>query len=212
MKISLPENYSYKKIGKVKDGILHMRSHIFFEDVMFDLIYMQKVHKCHYCGKPISRSESTIDHLYPRDLGGPTIPDNLAICCPECNVCKDNMTEDQFIHYSSIRDIKKKKNFYQEVSLSNDIFKKTNGPMIPKSWISEASIEKITSDFFVSKGVNAKGYRKAEKSYKEYGQIIRPIIVDKNFKLLDGFYALLFAQNNSINSLYTVVLENFELD
>lgn len=211
MNISLPENYSYKKIGEVKNGILHMHK-IFFRDIMFDLTYAQKAPKCHYCGKPISRSKSTIDHLYPRDLGGPTIPDNLAICCPECNMYKANMTETQFIQYSSIRNGKRKKEFFREVSLSNDVFKKRNGPMIPKRWISEESIEKITSDFFVSTGVTAKGYRKAEKNYKEYGRIIRPIIVDKNFKLLDGFYTLLFAQNNSINSLPTVILENLELD
>lgn len=86
------------------------------------------------------------------------------------------------------------------------------GPIIPKEWISEQKVEKITVYFFIGKGINGKTYKKVEKNYKKYGRIIRPIIVDKNFKLLAGFNVLLFAKNNSINTLPTIVLENVELD
>lgn len=211
MKISLPKNYSYEKIAEVKDGILHLHK-LYFDNLMFDLTYAQKAPKCHYCGRPISRCQSTLDHLYPKSLGGPTIPDNLAICCPECNLYKSNMTEEQFIHYCSIIDTKKKKEFYEEVSLSNDIFRRFNGPMIPKSWIAEEPIKKITFNFFVSAGINGKGYKKAEKNYKEYGRIDRPLVVDKNFKLLNGIYSFLFAKNNCIDTVPTIVLENVELN
>lgn len=212
MKIPLPENYSYEDVAEVKDGILYV--HKFnFEDLMYDLTYVLKdSSKCYYCGKAISRDKSTLDHLYPRDFGGPTIPNNLAICCSSCNNTKTNMTEEQFLYFSSILDVEKQKEFYRDISLHNHIFMKWYGPIIPKEWISEQKAEKITVYFFIGKGVNGKTYKKVEKNYKKYRRIIRPIIVDRNFKLLSGFNVLLFAKNNSIDTLPTIVLENVELD
>ena len=37
-----------------------------------------------------------MDHLYPQDLGGPTIPNNLAPTCSDCNSEKGNLTEKQY--------------------------------------------------------------------------------------------------------------------
>ena len=122
------------------------------------------------------------------------------------------MTEEQFVYFFSISDDEKKKEFYRDISLHNHIFMKWYGPIIPKEWISEQKAEKITVYFFMGKGINGKTYKKVEKNYKKYGRIIRPIIVDRNFKLLSSFNVLLFAKNNSIDTLPTIVLENVELD
>lgn len=212
MKIPLPENYFFEDVAEVKDDTLYI--HKFnFKELMYDLTYAIKgCSKCYYCGNPISRETSTLDHLYPKDFGGPTIPENLAICCSSCNNKKTNMTEEQFVYFSSILDDEKKKEFYRDISLHNHILMKWYGPIIPKEWISEQKAEKITVYFFMGKGINGKTYKKVEKNYKKYGRIIRPIIVDKNFKLLAGFNVLLFAKNNSIDVLPTIVLENVELD
>ena len=50
-----------------------------------------------------------------------------------------------------------------------------------------------------------------ENFYSKYGHIPKPIIVDKNGFLLDGFYSVIFAKNNLITSLPAIELENVEV-
>ena len=212
MKISLPQNYSYENIADVKDGILHIHKLVNFEDLMYDLTYAIKdSSKCYYCSTPLSRDTSTLDHMFPKDLGGPTLPDNLCISCTNCNNTKSNMTEKEFIYYLSLSK-ENKEIFSRDIGLQNHILKKWYSPIIPREWISEESIDKIIVYFFIGNGINGKSYKKVEKNYKKFGRITRPVIVDKNFKLLDGFNVLLFAKNNSIFVLPTIILENVELE
>ena len=48
--------------------------------------------KCCYCGREISYSESTIDHVYPRSCGGLSDWINMRVCCQPCNSLKDDKT------------------------------------------------------------------------------------------------------------------------
>jgi len=41
--------------------------------------------KCQYCGKLFVRSELTIDHVYPKHLGGRSTWDNVVAACRPCN-------------------------------------------------------------------------------------------------------------------------------
>ena len=50
---------------------------------------------CQYCGKYLTRGESTVDHVVPRSLGGETKWDNVVIACPECNRKKGGRTPQQ---------------------------------------------------------------------------------------------------------------------
>lgn len=47
---------------------------------------------CCYCGRSISYSESTIDHVYPKMYGGLNDWINTRVCCQPCNSLKDNKT------------------------------------------------------------------------------------------------------------------------
>lgn len=210
MKIPLPQNYSFKDIAKVKDEILYIYK-LGFEDLMYNLTYSIKdSSKCYYCSTPLCRDKATLDHMYPRNLGGPTLPNNLCISCADCNNTKTNMTEQDFWFYLSLSE-EKQDEFIRDVTLKNHINKKWYGPIIEKDWICQEPIEKIIVYFFFGTEIPGKSYKKIEKDYKKYRHIIRPIIVDKHFKLLDGFSVLLFAKNNSISFVPTIVLENVEL-
>jgi len=48
---------------------------------------------CQYCGR--KDVELTLDHIYPRHLGGSHSWDNLAACCKNCNAKKGWKTLDQ---------------------------------------------------------------------------------------------------------------------
>ena len=41
--------------------------------------------KCQYCGKRFHRNDLTIDHVYPKSLGGQSMWDNVVACCSKCN-------------------------------------------------------------------------------------------------------------------------------
>jgi len=47
---------------------------------------------CQYCGKTFDRNDLNLDHVIPRDRGGPTTWENIVCSCIECNTLKANRT------------------------------------------------------------------------------------------------------------------------
>lgn len=211
MKISLPQSYKFQDIAEVSNNILYINKLGHFQDLMYDLTYnIKDGKKCYYCGYPLTREKSTLDHMFPKDLGGPTLPINLAISCSSCNNKKSNLTEEEFLFYLSLPEFKRKE-YLQDALMHKNFVKKWYCPLIPKEWISNQSVSKITVHFFIDETIKGKSYRKVSKFYNKYGHLFRPVIVDKNFKLLDGFNTLIFAKNNAILNVPVIILENVEL-
>ncbi len=46
---------------------------------------------CHYCGRPFSPKELTMDHIVPVSRGGKTTKGNVVPCCKECNNAKKQL-------------------------------------------------------------------------------------------------------------------------
>ncbi len=46
---------------------------------------------CHYCGRPFSAKELTMDHVVPVSRGGKTTKGNVVPCCKECNNAKKQL-------------------------------------------------------------------------------------------------------------------------
>jgi 5-methylcytosine-specific restriction endonuclease McrA len=55
-------------------------------------IFERDRNTCQYCGKVFDRSELNLDHVMPRDRGGPTIWENIVCSCVRCNTHKGNRT------------------------------------------------------------------------------------------------------------------------
>jgi len=57
--------------------------------------------ECYLCHKTIivANEVLTVDHKLPVSRGGQTIPENLAICCQNCNTDKSDMTEREYEDY-----------------------------------------------------------------------------------------------------------------
>jgi 5-methylcytosine-specific restriction endonuclease McrA len=47
---------------------------------------------CQYCGRVCERRDLNLDHVIPRDRGGPTSWENIVCSCVECNTRKANRT------------------------------------------------------------------------------------------------------------------------
>ncbi len=55
-------------------------------------IFIRDEFTCQYCGKVLTRSELTLDHVYPKSRFGPDIWENIVACCKECNQKKADRT------------------------------------------------------------------------------------------------------------------------
>lgn len=56
-------------------------------------IYLRDRYTCQYCNVRFYYNELTLDHVYPKSLGGPTSWDNLVTSCKSCNSDKADRTD-----------------------------------------------------------------------------------------------------------------------
>lgn len=213
MIIEIPRGYTFIKDGNIiafeDNGILKFYARKYkFQHVMYDLTYELKgSYKCHYCGTQVENSRKmTLDHVYPVSLGGPTIPQNLVPCCRKCNGIKENMTPQQYQAYRNLRDDDQKRKFLKEY-WSIKSFQERWLHILPEEWISQTPI----SDLLVLMDLtdtNTRKYKKTKEYYSRCKQFPKPIIVDSQRFVLDGFTQVLYAKNNKIKEIPAIVLEN----
>ena len=55
-------------------------------------IFERDKNTCQYCGRVCERPELNLDHVIPRDRGGPTNWENIVCSCIPCNTRKANRT------------------------------------------------------------------------------------------------------------------------
>lgn len=55
-------------------------------------IFERDRNTCQYCGKAFERKDLNLDHIVPRDRGGPTSWENIVCSCIPCNTRKANRT------------------------------------------------------------------------------------------------------------------------
>jgi hypothetical protein len=56
---------------------------------------------CYLCGEQLHEGhpELTVDHVYPRRLGGSILPKNMACCCRPCNEQKGHRTLKSYFYH-----------------------------------------------------------------------------------------------------------------
>jgi 5-methylcytosine-specific restriction endonuclease McrA len=59
-------------------------------------VYIRDQGHCMYCGKKVSLSQFTFDHVIPRCQGGKSCWTNVVICCYRCNAQKGRKSLDKF--------------------------------------------------------------------------------------------------------------------
>ena len=55
-------------------------------------IFERDHNTCQYCGEEFDRKDLNLDHVIPRDRGGPTTWENIVCSCVACNTKKANCT------------------------------------------------------------------------------------------------------------------------
>jgi hypothetical protein len=82
---------------------------------------------------------------------------------------------------------------------------------IPKEWLTETTISDIVINMNLYENYRQKRYRSYEEYYIKYGYLKKPIVLDKNGFLLDGFLQVMVAKNHDIKSVPVIQLENVEV-
>lgn len=205
MYIKLPEYYSSEK-GYLVGDMLLLNKILNFEKIMYELTYEIYGDKCSYCKKKLTDEIRTLDHLYPRAIGGVSITNNLKPSCQKCNSAKGDKTEKQ---YKIAKKLEKKelKKYNEKMRLWKEDVYITKGFYLPEDWCIEINIKDI-------KGIvneNAplgKRYYSALGFYKIYHNFPKPIIIDKDFNLLDGYNIFQLAINSNIEKIPAIWCEN----
>src|ERR1051326_1337368 len=65
-------------------------------------IFERDRNTCQYCGQEFDRKDLNLDHVIPRDRGGPTTWENIVCSCVSCNTKKANRTPRSEEHTSEL--------------------------------------------------------------------------------------------------------------
>lgn len=211
MNITLPTENLKTKDFLINDGILYLRYGQSFQGAMYALTYFMKGrHFCYYCKKSFPRNEITMDHMYPRSTGGPTIPQNIIPACKECNTTKADMTKNQFLHYLSLHSEVEQSLFASKMRNLKDDYKSIGMFEIPIEWITPIRVCKIHTSIDFANLSDSK-FKKVKAYYEEHHSFQHPIILDRNLYSLDGFYILFVAKACEVPVIPAIVLDNVEI-
>lgn len=212
MKIQLPRSFEHHdgpSHAQVHNGVLEMTSNE-FEKVMYHLTYCLKGKvRCAYCHQILEPEKVSLDHVFPRDYGGISIPNNLKPCCKKCNEAKNNFLPWQ---YKRLRKLQKRERLQlgEQYQYENLEQRRERGILIPNAWYEMrkdyAVYSLITSE---QPFKESKKYQRILEMYETYGRICKPIVVSQNRFVLDGLMSLLVAKNLSLKEpLPFITLEN----
>ncbi len=221
MTIDLPKNFRFKspKKGdkelkghaKVNNGFLYIYGDVPFRRLMYDITYCLKGRtRCSYCRKEMKRQDSTLDHAYVQDMGGPTIPNNLEPCCAECNSQKSNFSKEQYARFLLL-DKADRKIYRRTVDEEQKLMRRNGMYNFPTEWLTQMSIKKFIVRVDLNKEFKGREYSRVKELYKEYGSLPRPIITDKDGFVLDGFASLILAKEEELKLVPVIVLENVKV-
>lgn len=213
MILDLPQTFrfeiSQKDFAEVKDGQLHLYGEIPYKKVIHNITFALKGNDiCHYCGKAVQRKDMTLDHMYAQFVGGSTITNNLVPCCAKCNVNKSNLSEKQYQTYLTLKKKEEGEAYRQLVYQEQLAIKKGGGCELPEEWITVEDVDSFIIRVNLDEEYRGHKRSKIKSYYKEYGTIPKPIIVDKNNFLLDGYIALMFAKEQGLKKIPVIRLDN----
>lgn len=208
MIMELPERFKLP-FAEVVNGELKIYRLERFEDMIYELTYAIRKKRCVYCGKKLTCTNSTLDHRYPRDTGGISITNNLFPCCSKCNSNKSNLTHEEYLKAKDLSK-KERKRYTKEIFRYREKIMRKIGFKLPRKWVTFENINMIKYQR-PEQDLRGKKYHRIVEFYEKYQKLPRPIIVDKNKHLLDGYNIIVFARDFKIQTIPVIKLENVEL-
>ena len=213
MFIDLPASYYYKdstgrNLAWIRNSTLEvMNGSVSFNDLMYAMTYRLKgKERCSYCGKLLKNGNRTLDHIIPRDLGAPTITNNLTPSCSNCNSTKNNMMPWEYEEYLMLGRAEKQI-FLREVNIRHEQIKFCSGFKLPYGWVDTA----FTEDIEIPRIPSHINLQTVSEFYEKYGNLRKPVVIDQKGILIDGLRVLLFTEKMRIKRIPVIVLENVSI-
>lgn len=198
-----PDNYAY-----VSEGELYIHGYVNFEDLMYSLSYTLKGYShCYYCGKVLTPSNRTLDHVYPRSWGGISLPDNLEPSCKACNGLKADMTLEQFNKLKKLPNSKKQNAFHTKCVKENEKIIQTGAFILPSNWVTMYDSSAIINNFNFDLLDKSK-MKKLSDYYNRIQQYPHPIVVSSNGWVFKGKHILCHARKIHQPIVPAIVLDN----
>lgn len=216
MIIGLPEKYEYRGengrvLAEVSRGELIIRGRVPFRKIMYDLTYALKGRStCFYCGREIPENKVTLDHLYPKDIGGPTVPDNMEVACEHCNCEKASLTYEQFVNYMAL-DGKEQNRLKRFVTSHRHQIRLNHQYELPEEWINNIELSSIIVEWIFKEQYKGEKYNNIREFYEKYGCFQKPIVVNSNYYLFDGFTQMVYARDIGLQTVPAIILENVKI-
>lgn len=215
MYVDLPKMFSYCSSNDERSGFayvesdtLYIRGLVSWQKVAYNLTFATKGKKtCRYCGRKLKRSKVTIDHMFPRDIGGVSIPINLLPSCSNCNSFKSNLNYHQYKIYRTL-DRKKQSEFRRMIEEHNEKMRYKYGFDLPRRWISQMELSKIIARNIPENGRKQTKYRRVNRFVKNYHHVPNPLVVSDNNVLLEGHTIYWVALDHSYKEVPVIRLEN----
>ena len=203
-----------KKRAYVENETLKIDSRfVYWEDIMYALAYkLSGANSCLYCGKILKREKLTLDHLFSRNYGGVSISNNLFPCCDDCNSIKGCLDGNEFWELKKKETEEEANNYRKNVLEEKEKIRYKRGFILPEYWIDYCNISDLKIREYYNKIQTESNKLRENKQYiEEYGYLKRPIIVDKNYWVLDGYNWYLASKQKQISVVPIIRLENVEL-
>lgn len=217
MIIDLPRKFSTEATTRnkafIKRGVLKFNRNCNFLSLMYQLTYSLKNDKiCPYCGRRMEQNEMTLDHIYPRDLGGPTITNNLLPCCKECNSKKGNLTKEQFLNMLLAEQKGNEEKYLRAIRKQQEELRKRGEYELPSMWVEKLNIREIQDLYSPHFNYRkTKMYNSIKEYYARYGILKRPILLDRNMIILDEILIYLFAKDRGVKKIPVIILDNVKV-
>lgn len=213
MKIELPSNFRYyakDRIGHayVKNKHLYIKGLVPWEKLAYDLCYALHGKKiCFYCGKIFKKRKMSVDHRFPRNYGGVTIPPNLISACRGCNSAKSDLDSYEYKIFCTMEEEEAKK-FRENTYRKKKKLRYSRGFILPKNWTEEIEINQIIARPAPEDEQSQKKYKKVVDFLKEYSHLPNPIVLSSNHVLLEGNTVYWVAMDKGLKMVPVVILEN----
>lgn len=230
MKVLLPD-YDLvieEGVAEVKNHTLYLYKQGIARSVMYKLAYILFGEcECYYCHRKLRTDplkqrnykkffdKISIDHLIPREFGGPTITNNLRPACTECNNRKGNMFEDEFSEYQRIvahaadkgkKGKNEKRLFKESLRYKQELRRCGRLQTMPSEWLDNGTVKQVWVRCWIDQR-NGQAYKRMRKQVKQYNFLLDPIVVSANGVVLDGFVSFQIALSFKLKPL-VIRLEN----
>ena len=221
MFIELPKEYVFVKGGRVsayvnKEGILKIyEGQVYFDDLMYALAYnIRQIDICPYCGRPIRKRNLEVDHMYPRDFGGVSITNNLIPCCSKCNSDKGNLNRFEYDKIRKMNCSKKEKAKEKYKFINNkEKLRYSQKSFLPGKWVKNLDIYRVNvRECYLKHNKSTKRMVENLAYVDKYGNLKRPVVVDKNLWIIDGYTWYKAAiESGKFKKIPVIILENVEI-